>query len=175
VILADPEWKFETWSELGQVNSSPENHYVTSSLDVIKARDVPSISADDCVLFLWGTVPMTPQALAVMAAWGFQYVTNFVWVKDKAGTGYWNRNEHETLFVGTKGKIMAPAPGTQWSSVIKAPVGKHSEKPEKSLKMIEAYYPSLPKIELNRIGPARDGWDAWGNEAEQPVDEEAAA
>jgi hypothetical protein len=25
-------------------------------------------------------------------------------------------------------------------------------------------FPNLPKIELNRRGPARPGWDAWGNE-----------
>lgn len=117
---------------------------------------------------------MTPQALEVMAAWGFKYVTNFVWVKDHPGTGYWNRNQHETLFVGTKGNIPCPAPGTQWPSVIIAPVGEHSEKPELSLEMIEAYFPTLPKIELNRRGPARHGWDAWGNEAEQPDAEVAA-
>jgi N6-adenosine-specific RNA methylase IME4 len=34
--------------------------------------------------------------------------------------------------------------------------------------MIEEYYPTLPKIELNRRGPPRPGWDAWGNEAEPP-------
>jgi N6-adenosine-specific RNA methylase IME4 len=33
--------------------------------------------------------------------------------------------------------------------------------------MIEQYFPTLPKIELNRRGPPRPGWDAWGNEAEQ--------
>jgi N6-adenosine-specific RNA methylase IME4 len=169
VILADPEWKFETWSQLGLVNTSPDNHYPTSALAEIKARDVASISADDCVLFLWGTVPMTPQALEVMAAWGFRYVTNFAWVKDHPGTGYWNRNQHETLFIGTKGKPPAPAPGTQWSSVIFAPVGEHSEKPERVLEMIEAYFPTLPKIELNRRGAARAGWDAWGNEVEPEV------
>jgi N6-adenosine-specific RNA methylase IME4 len=169
VILADPEWKFETWSEVGGANCSAENHYTTSSLDVIKARDVPSISADDCVLFLWATVPMALQAHEVMTAWGFQYVTNFAWAKDKAGTGYWNRNKHETLLVGTKGKIPVPAPGTQWPSVIEAPVREHSAKPEKFLELIEAYFPTLPKIELNRRGPARDGWDAWGLEAGQSV------
>jgi hypothetical protein len=31
--------------------------------------------------------------------------------------------------------------------------------------MIEQYYPTLPKIELNRRGPARPNWDAWGNES----------
>ena len=44
-------------------------------------------------------------------------------------------------------------------------VGKHSEKPEAILEMVEAYFPNVPKIELNRRGPPRDGWGAWGNEA----------
>ena len=73
VILADPEWQFEFYSAKGAINSSADNHYLTSALDKIKQRDVPSISADDCVLFLWATVPMLPQALEVMAAWGFTY------------------------------------------------------------------------------------------------------
>ncbi|SIO49636.1 N6-adenosine-specific RNA methylase IME4 [Bradyrhizobium erythrophlei] len=166
VIVADPEWRFEFYSPRGSLNSSADNHYETSALDVIKARDVPSIAADDCVLFLWATVPMLPHALEVMAAWGFLYVSNFAWAKDKAGTGYWNRNQHELLLVGRKGDIPAPAPGMQWPSVIEAPVTEHSAKPEKFLELIEAYFPTLPKIELNRRGPARAGWDAWGNEAE---------
>ena len=33
--------------------------------------------------------------------------------------------------------------------------------------MIEAYFPNLPKIELNRRGKPRAGWYAWGNEAHQ--------
>jgi hypothetical protein len=40
---------------------SADNHYATSTLDAIKARDVASISAPDCVLFLWATVPMPPR------------------------------------------------------------------------------------------------------------------
>jgi N6-adenosine-specific RNA methylase IME4 len=56
--------------------------------------------------------------------------------------------------------------GTQWASVIEEPVGAHSAKPERFAEMIESYFPNLPKIELNRRGPARPGWDAWGNEAE---------
>src|SRR5258708_32860933 len=84
----DPEWKFETWSQLGVVNTSPDNHYPTSALAEIKARDVASISADDCGLFLWCTVPMTPQALEVMAALGFPSCTTFSLVKGHPGTGY---------------------------------------------------------------------------------------
>jgi hypothetical protein len=39
-----------------------------------------------------------------------------------------------------------------------APRGKHSEKPEVFLQMIEEYLPNLPKIELNRRGSPRPGW-----------------
>ncbi len=165
VILADPEWKFEFWSEKGKTNSSADNHYTTSSLEIIKARDVPAIAADDCVLFLWATVPMLPQALEVMEAWGFRYVSNFAAVKDRHGTGHWNFNQHEHLLIGSKGKPPAPAPGSQISSVLPFPVGRHSEKPESSYKMIERYFPNLPKIELN-ARRQRSGWDVWGNEIE---------
>lgn len=163
VIYADPEWKFEVRSEEG-LDRSADNHYPTSGLAAIKERDVGSLAADDCVLFLWGTVPMLPQALEVMAAWGFSYKTNFEWRKDRIGTGYWNRNRHEHLLVGTRGNVPAPAMGDQFESSIEAPVGEHSAKPEKFYEIIEAYFPTLPKIELNaRV--ARPGWARWGYEA----------
>jgi N6-adenosine-specific RNA methylase IME4 len=73
---------------------------------------------------------------------------------------------HEILLVGVRGKPPCPADGTQWDSVIEADRGAHSAKPEIFLEMIEQYFPTLPKIELNRRGPPRPGWDAWGLEAE---------
>jgi N6-adenosine-specific RNA methylase IME4 len=82
--------------------------------------DVPSIAAGDCVLFLWATAPMEAQAHEVMTAWGFTYVTQVIWDKNADGHGYWFINRHETLLVGKKGKVPAPAPGTQQRSVIKA-------------------------------------------------------
>lgn len=134
------------------------------SLDEIKALDVASIAADDSVLLMWATVPMLPHALEVMAAWGFAYKSHVVWVKDRFGTGYWFRNQHELLLVGTRGNPPAPAPGTQWQSVIEAPVREHSRKPDEVYELIEAYFPNLPKIELF-ARHARPGWDRWGAEA----------
>lgn len=163
VILADPEWRFEPWSLETGMSRAPD--YPTSCTEVIAARDVPSIAADDSVLFLCATAPMLPHALLVMAAWGFNYVSNYVLEKDRIITGYWNRNKHEHLLIGTRGKIMCPAPGTQWDSIIPVPVGVHSDKGSSIQEMIEQYFPTLPKTELNRRGPARPGWDAWGNEA----------
>jgi ParB/RepB/Spo0J family partition protein len=166
VILADPEWRFEPWSRVTGMDRAADNSYPTSCTEVITARDVPSIAANDCVLFLWATAPMLPHALAVMAAWGFEYKTQVIWRKPKPITGFWFRSVHEILLVGTRGKIPAPAMGTQPLSVIDAPSpGPHSAKPECFLEMTEQLFPTLPKIELNRRGPARPGWAAWGNES----------
>jgi N6-adenosine-specific RNA methylase IME4 len=164
VIVTDDEWEHETYSDKGK-DRAAENHYPTSSLAKLKKRDIASIAAKDCVYFMWATVPQLANALELMAHRGFRYVSHYIWVKDREGTGYWNRGKHELLLIGTRGKIPCPAPGTQWPSAIEAPVKKHSEKPQVFLEMIETYYPNLPKIELNRRGPARSGWDAWGNEA----------
>lgn len=170
VILADPEWKHVPWSDQGMLKSA-DNVYPTSSTDEICARPVQTICADDCVLFLWGTVPMLPDALRVMEAWGFTYRSHCVWRKiypgAQQGMGYWFRVNHEILFVGTRGKIPCPAPGENWGSVIDAEVRGHSVKPDWQYELIEAYFPNLPKIELN-ARRARDGWDSWGLEA--PVD-----
>lgn len=167
VIYADPEWRFEPWSRDTGMDRAPDNHYLTSSLEVIMSRPVERIAAKDCVLFLWATAPMTPHAFLVMGAWGFDYKSQYVWTKDKAGPGYWNREKHELLLIGTRGDIPCPAMGEQWDSAIPAPRGEHSAKPDLFAEMIEAYFPNLPKIELNRRGAPRPGWDAWGYEAEE--------
>lgn len=108
---------------------------------------------------------MLPDALRVMEAWGFTYKSHLIWRKPHVGTGYWFRSGHELLLVGTRGKIPAPAMGTQFDSVINAPTGQHSEKPDRFYGIIEAYFPNLPKIELN-ARRRREGWDSWGNEIE---------
>ena len=177
VIVADPEWRFEPWSRETGMDRAADNHYPTSITEVIAARPVGKIAADDCVLFLWATAPMLPQAVLVMGAWGFDYKSQQVWRKTRPGggrgTGYWFINEHELFLLGTRGNVPAPAPGMQWPSVIEAPVGEHSEKPEVFLQMVEEYFPNLPKIELNRRGAARPGWDAWGLESNQETREAA--
>lgn len=165
VIYADPEWRFEVYSRESGMDRAADNHYPTSVTDAICARRVGDIAAKDSACFLWATVPMLTEALKVLSAWGFTYKSHAAWKKDRIGTGYWFRNAHELLLVGTRGDIPAPAMGTQFTSCIEAPAGEHSAKPEIFLTMIEQYFPTLPKIELNRRGAARPGWDAWGNEA----------
>jgi N6-adenosine-specific RNA methylase IME4 len=170
VIYADPEWRFEPWSRKTGMDRSADNHYSTSSLDVIKSRDVASIAAANCALFLCATRPMLPQALEVMEAWGFDYRTCAVWSKNKTGHGYWLRDRNELLLIGVKGDVPAPAMGDQWDSQVDAPANEHSAKPEAYFGLIEAYFPTVPKIELN-ARRRRPGWDAWGLEAPQEAGE----
>ncbi|WP_336801461.1 MT-A70 family methyltransferase [Kaistia sp. MMO-174] len=168
VIYSDCEWRFEPYSRDSGMDRAADNHYPTTSTNDLVLRDVGGIAAKDCVLFHWATAAMLKAAIRVMEGWGFEYKSHFIWSKDRTGTGYWNRNKHELLLVGTRGDIPAPAPGEQWPSVIEAPVGAHSAKPEIFAEMIEAYYPNLPKIELN-ARRARPGWDVWGLEAPEAV------
>lgn len=166
VIYADPEWHDEQYSDETGMDRHASNHYPTNPSNIIASRPVVQIAAEDCVLFLWTTNQHLAQALTVLSEWGFEYASNYVWRKPSIGLGRWNRSRHEILLIGARGNPVAPAPGEQWESVIDAPRGEHSAKPDKFAAMIEAYYPNLPKIELNRRGPARNGWDAWGLEAD---------
>lgn len=163
VIYADPPWRFEPYSRETGMDRAADNHYPTMPVAEIMALKVPA--ADDAVLFLWATVPMLPEALNVMGAWGFTYKSHFVWMKNQAGTGYWNRNKHELLLVGTKGDIPAPAPGEQYESVITAMLDEHSTKPAAFAEIIEDTFPYLTRLEMFAREP-RLGWDTWGNEVQ---------
>ena len=98
-----------------------------------------------------------------MEAWGFSYVSNLVWIKDRIGTGYYARSKHETLLVGKKGN--PPLPIQPPASVIDALVGQHSEKPSLVRDTIVSMYPTGRKLELFVRGSAVEGWEVWGNEA----------
>lgn len=111
VILADPPWRFATFSEKGRgrcpdgkrtngngnfvdgLNNSPERHYATMTLDQIKALPVAESAANNCLLLLWAVDPMIPQALDVGAAWGFTFKTvGFVWAKERRITSSRGKN-----------------------------------------------------------------------------------
>ena len=161
VVYADPPWRFKVYSDISGQDRGACNDYPAIALADIKTLPVPA--AKDCALFLWATVPTLPQALETMQAWGFSYKSHFVWVKDKHGTGYWSRNRHELLLIGTRGHVPCPTPGTQFSSVIEAPRGRHSEKPSIAAEMIAAMFPNVPKLEMFARGQ-HAGWAVWGNE-----------
>ena len=161
VVLADPPWPMAGRRGSGR---SVVNHYPTMEIEEIAAIELPV--AHDALLFLWAVNSMLPQALEVMAVWGFEYETQFIWEKDQIGLGHWNRTQHEQLLLGRRGRFPVPPPDRRASSVLKGKRGKHSEKPESAYKLIEQMYPDAKRLELFARGPARPGWDSWGNQAE---------
>jgi N6-adenosine-specific RNA methylase IME4 len=165
VILADPPWRFQVYSEVTGSSRAASNHYAVMDLADIQSLPVANyLAARDAALYLWTTAPFLEKAFTVIAAWGFKYSTGLVWTKDKRGTGYWCRSQHEHLLIGRRGRFRAPKPADRPSSVIQAPRREHSRKPDEVYQIIERAYPGLSKIELF-ARHARPGWAAWGDEA----------
>jgi len=156
VIYADPPWQYE-FSESSR--GAPDQHYATMTLQEICDLKVPS--ADDAILFLWATNPKLEEALQVIKKWGFQYRTNLVWVKDKIGTGFYVRGQHELLLIGKKGEIQAPEESDRPPSVLYAPRREHSQKPDEVYAVIERMYPQGKYLELFARNH-REGWVSWG-------------
>jgi len=160
VIYADPPWQYDNnASDTRKI----ENHYPTMSLEEICALPVHEITHKDAILFLWVPSPLVPEGIQVVNAWGFTYRTQFAWDKERAGMGYYVRNQHELLYIAPKGDMPPPPTRARLPSVIRSPRRGHSQKPDEAYEYIEAMYPQLPKIELFARN-TRPGWEAWGNE-----------
>jgi N6-adenosine-specific RNA methylase IME4 len=148
---------------LEKQTSHPTHHYPVMSLAEVCALPVADLAADDCVLFLWTTVPLWRKAFEVLDAWGFEYKSGLVWDKEIPGMGYWVRGQHELLLLATKGHPPPPLTENVPTSVIRERRREHSRKPEASYALIERVFPDLPKLELFARQP-RPGWEVWGNE-----------
>ena len=172
VVYADPPWQRAVYSRQTGLDRAAENHYPTMPTAEICALPIPA--ARDCVLLQWATASMLLDGLAVMDAWGIAYKSQVIWRKPHMGTGYWVREMHEILLIGTRGDVPAPSPGTQFPSVIEAPRGRHSEKPDVVAEMIATMFPTVPRVELF-ARRSRPGWDVWGNEAGDVTAEGSAA
>ena len=161
VIYADPPWKYRD-SGLDDYGHA-ERHYPSMSIEELCELPVKSLSAEDAVLFLWVTAPMLEEAFRVIDAWDFTYKAMFVWDKVKHNYGHYNSVRHEVLLIYTRGSML-PERGKLYDSVVVIERSKrHSEKPEKFREIIEAMYPSGPRIELFARKPS-PGWATWGNE-----------
>ena len=163
VVLSDPPWPFDfSASDRTRI----DNHYPAMSLEEITALPVADITAEDAALLLWSPGSKLEQAIEVINAWGFNYRTCAVWVKNRPpGLGHYWRNQHELLLLGIRGLLPAPDEGVRESSVINALRNGHSRKPSIH-EMLDRYWPGLPKLEMFCRGRAPKGWAIWGNESE---------
>jgi N6-adenosine-specific RNA methylase IME4 len=165
IIYADPPWRYQ-----GQMmNSSVTDHYSVMTIDDIANLPVKNISDDNCVLFMWVTLPKLNEFMRVVEGWGFKYKTTaFVWVKKNKvsnsffmGLGRWTRANPEICILATKGKISRRSNSVRQLQIF--PIGEHSKKPNEFRDLITELVGNLPRIELFARQKTPD-WDVWGNE-----------
>lgn len=166
VIYADPPWRFKLRSEVN-LTKSPQGQYPCMSLDDLARLPVRSLAADHCVLVMWATAPMLPDALWLMDQWDFTYKTAGAWAKRAPGgekwafgTGYIYRSAAEFWLLGTVGK--PPSHSNSVRNLIDAPRTQHSRKPGVMRTMLEQQFlgPYLELFAREKV----EGWDGWGNE-----------
>jgi N6-adenosine-specific RNA methylase IME4 len=169
IIYADPAWKYFAGG-----NKNQSQHYAGMSIEEIKVLKVSELADEDCILFLWVTFPILPDAFKVMESWGFKYSTcGFNWVKkNKSGEGWffglgnWTRSNSELCLIATKGKPLRFSASI--SQIIDTPVQEHSKKPDCVRDKIVELCGDLPRIELFARSKTK-GWDVWGNEAPKEI------
>lgn len=83
LIVADPPWNFALRSQKGEKKSA-QAQYGCMLSDELTSMRVADLAYGDCLLWLWATNPMLPQALDLMAAWGFTFKTAGHWSKKTA-------------------------------------------------------------------------------------------
>ena len=166
-VYADPPWMERGG---GKIKRGADRHYPLMKTADIKALPVNELTDDNAHLYLWVTNNFLQDGLDVMKAWGFRYVTTITWAKDRIGLGQYYRGQTEQLLFGVKGKVpykTVDGKRQQGTTLITAPRGLHSTKPEEFRTMIEKVSYG-PFVELFARRPA-PGWAVWGNQVETKV------
>jgi N6-adenosine-specific RNA methylase IME4 len=141
VIVADPPWDFENYSDAG-TKKGADPHYRVMPLEAIKALPAHEL-ARSCLLPLWttGWAIATGQALNVARAWGFKPLSDIVWFKRipaaRVGTGYRVRTMHEPILNCTVGNPQhKPFPST-FDGIAR----RHSRKPTEFYDLVLSHTP----------------------------------
>ena len=165
-LFADPPWP-ERGS--GRIKRGADRHYPLMKIADIVAMGgiVQQLAKPNSHLYLWATNNHLPDALDVMKAWGFRYVTMITWMKDGVpGLGQYYRGVTEQILFGVRGKpgyrITRDGKRAQARTGFVAPRGRHSEKPTLPYQWARRVSPG-PYWELFGIGQ-RPGWKVWGNQ-----------
>lgn len=191
-MLLDPPWAERG---AGKSKRGADKHYPVMTtqqiLSTIMGSGLWTPDTRGCSVWMWATANYLADALWLMHRLGATYVTNVVWVKaerqkiiaqhlvtalhstvdvvvpEKPSLGQRVRMCHEHLLFGRIGKVPVPEPADRLPSVIYAPRGKHSAKPDEAYHLVETH-DGLAGNAKNALEwfarEQRPGWDSWGNE-----------
>ena len=175
IIYADPPWRYgEKMSHSGSFKekrrlTSAETHYPTMSIEDLVHLPVICLGQPNSLLFLWATGPQIKEAVELLQAWGFVYITvAFVWEKGITLPGNYTMSSSEFCLVGKRGRIPKPRGARNIKQFYYKKRGGHSAKPDEFGMRINQMFPEQRKIELfSRSGDLRyyDGtWDYSGGD-----------
>jgi len=185
VIYMDPPWSYGTKMQYDHTAKSSVNtnydkdifisaavfKYPTLSLDELKLLDVPSIAADNCILFMWVTNPHLAIGIDLAKFWGFEYRTvAFIWDKQQHNPGHYNLSFCEQVLLFKKGNIPTPRGTRNEKQLVSVKRKAHSEKPIEVFDAITRMFPEQKKIELFHRGAyhfynKNPNWVTWGSES----------
>jgi N6-adenosine-specific RNA methylase IME4 len=158
-IYADPPWRYGNQA----TRAATDNHYPTMTVEEIAALPVGDLAAPQSHLWLWTTTAFLEDALGLIRTWGFEFKSDYVWVKPQYGLGNYLRKAHEYLLLGVRGGLVGRAKDVRsWGEFER---GGHSAKPERiRTGVVEAISPG-PYLELfgRKTVP---GWTVGGNQIE---------
>lgn len=157
VLVIDPPWRYDV--RTADVTHQGTCPYPDMSVEDICSLPVKELAAKDCVLWLWTTNAHMRESFAVLDAWGFQSKTILTWGKQKCGNGQWLRGQTEHCHLAVRGKPTVLL--TNQSTLLTAPAGVHSEKPEAFYRLVAQMCPGS-KVELF-ARRTRRGFVAHGN------------
>jgi N6-adenosine-specific RNA methylase IME4 len=165
-VLCDAPWIYDDKARSG--NRGVGFKYPLLTVDDLCSLDVPAICASDANCLMWATSPLLPEALRVLAAWGFAYKrVAFVWRKVYArtgqpffGMGHGTRGNCEFVLEGIRGKGCKRV-DAGISAEVTEPVGAHSAKPREVAKRIQRLYGPQRRVELFSREVV-DGWHGIG-------------
>jgi len=162
-IYADPPWPERSG---GKIIRGANRHYSLMSVGEIADRAARGPAADNAHLYLWTTNNYPHDAIHVMEAWGFRYITTITWAKERFGLGQYYRGQTEHCLFGVRGRLpykVIDGKRQQGTTLLSSPRREHSRKPDELRTMIERVsYP--PYIELFARSAASGCWDTWGNQ-----------
>ena len=172
IIYADPPWLYDNGG------NQKSRGMARGSFECMPLQDIKNIKIpadDNAMLFLWATMPKLREALEVIEAWGFKYITcAFVWVKQNpkgsgiySGLGHWVNGNAELCLLSRRGKSLERK-NKSIKQIVLSPRGVHSKKPAEVRDRIVSLLGDLPRIELF-AREKTDGWDVWGNEVESDI------
>jgi len=174
-ILIDPPWRFTNRTGKMAPEHRRLHRYATMSTDEIASLPISEYALAQSHLYLWCPNALVQDGLRLLAAWGFTYKTNIVWLKvrkdggpDGRGVGFYFRNVTELVLFGVRGRLRTLAPGRRQVNVIMSRKEEHSKKPDELYDIIEECSPG-PFLELF-ARHRRKGWKQLGDQLDSYKD-----